>query len=134
MDLSSVEWATPSRRYREESKLPKGFEMAAQAKVKSEQCTKGFSYSSVLVALLAVGGAYVYFDRTSSLNKFSAAMTGKLCDMLPKVEDATPPTEENVATPPAIKISKSSTHYTLAEGETYDAKGELIGRIVYFFS
>ena len=133
MDLCSVQWATPSRRYREESKLPKGFEMAA-SKVKSEQCTKGFSYSSVLVALLAVGGAYVYFDRTSSLNKFSAAMTGKLCDMLPKVEDATPPTEETVATPPAIKISKSSTHYTLAEGETYDAKGELIGRIVYFFS
>ena len=126
MDLCSVEWATPSRRYREESKLPKGFEMAA-SKVKSEQCTKGFSYSSVLVALLAVGGAYVYFDRTSSLNKFSAAMTGKLCDMLPKVEDATPPTEETVATPPAIKISKSSTHYTLADGETYDAKGELIG-------
>ena len=108
--------------------------MAAQAKVKSEQCTKGFSYSSVLVALLAVGGAYVYFDRTSSLNKFSAAMTGKLCDMLPKVEDATPPTEETVATPPAIKISKSSSHYTLADGETYDAKGELIGRVVYFFS
>ena len=100
----------------------------AASKVKSEQCTKGFSYSSVLVALLAVGGAYVYFDRTSSLNKFSAAMTGKLCDMLPKVEDATPPTEENVATPPEIKISKSSTHYTLAEGETYDAKGELVNR------
>ena len=128
MDLCSVEWATPSRRYREESKLPKGFEMAA-SKVKSEQCTKGFSYSSVLVALLAVGGAYVYFDRTSSLNKFSAAMTGKLCDMLPKVEDATPPTKETVATPPEIKISKSSTHYTLAEGETYDAKGELISRV-----
>ena len=100
----------------------------AASKVKSEQCTKGFSYSSVLVALLAVGGAYVYFDRTSSLNKFSAAMTGKLCDMLPKVEDATPPTEETVATPPEIKISKSSTHYTPADGETYDAKGELVNR------
>jgi len=104
--------------------MPKGFEMAA-SKVRSEQCTKGFSYSSVLVALLAVGGAYVYFDRTSSLNKFSAAMTGKLCDMLPKVEDATPPTEETVATPPEIKISKSSTHYTLAEGESYDAKAAM---------
>ena len=133
MDLCSVEWATPSRRYREESKLPKGFEMAA-SKVKSEQCTKGFSYSSVLVALLAVGGAYVYFDRTSSLNKFSAAMTEKLCDMLPKVEDATPTTEETVATPPEIKISKSSTHYTPAEGESYDAKGELISRVGYFFT
>ena len=128
MDLCSVEWATPSRRYREESKLPKGFEMAA-SKVKSEQCTKGFSYSSVLVALLAVGGAYVYFDRTSSLNKFSAAMTEKLCDMLPKVEDTTPTTERTVATPPEIKISKSSTHYTLADGETYDAKGELTSRV-----
>jgi len=87
-------------------------------KQRSEQCVKGLSYSSVLVALLAVGGAYVYFDRTSTLNKFSAAVTETLCDtMLSKhqTEDAKPttptPVEDTVATPVAeVTPTKESSH------------------------
>jgi len=95
-------------------------------KQRSEQCIKGLSYSSVLVALLAVGGAYVYFDRTSTLNKFSAAVTEKLCDtMLSKHNEDTkpatpPPVEDNVATPTVaeIKPTKESSFNPIP----YDAK------------
>ena len=103
--------------------MVKGPEMASKASI------KGFSYSSVLVALLAVGGAYVYFDRTSSLNKFSVAVTEKLCDMLPNrlesTEDKTTP--DNAATPPntQIKLSKASSHTPqLINGASYNSKGE----------
>ena len=97
-------------------------------KQRSEQCIKGLSYSSVLVALLAVGGAYVYFDRTSTLNKFSAAVTETLCDtMLSKhqTEDAKPttptPVEDTVATPVAeVTPTKESSHNPVP----YDAKGK----------
>ena len=96
-------------------------------KQRSEQCIKGLSYSSVLVALLAVGGAYVYFDRTSTLNKFSAAVTEKLCDtILSKPNEdtvATPiPVEDNVATPTVaeIKPTKESSFNPIP----YDAKGK----------
>ena len=102
--------------------MVKGPEMASKASI------KGFSYSSVLVALLAVGGAYVYFDRTSSLNKFSVAVTEKLCDMLPnriESEDKTTP-DNAAATPPTtqIKLSKASSHNPqLINGASYNSKG-----------
>jgi len=112
-------------------KMPKGSEMAS-SKTRTEQCIKGISYSTVLVAFLVVGGAYVYFDRTSSLNKFSAAVTETLCDMLPNrglKKSATPPVEEEaVATPttPKIQPSKSSAHNPkLVNGASYDAKAAM---------
>jgi len=90
-------------------------------KQRSEQCIKGLSYSSVLVALLAVGGAYVYFDRTSTLNKFSTAVTETLCDnLMPKhqAEATTPPTPHATPATPEIKPSKESSH----NPSPYDAK------------
>ena len=92
-------------------------------KQRSEQCIKGLSYSSVLVALLAVGGAYVYFDRTSTLNKFSAAVTETLCDsIIPKhqAEATTPPTPHATPAMDEIKPSKESSHNPIP----YDAKGK----------
>ena len=94
-------------------------------KERFQQCFKGLSYSSVLVALLAVGGAYVYFDRTSTLNKFSVAVTETLCDtMLSKtIEPDTPTTlEPTVATPTVAetKPTKESSHNPVP----YDAKGK----------
>jgi len=104
--------------------MVKGPEMASKGSI------KGFSYSSVLVALLAIGGAYVYFDRTSSLNKFSVAVTEKLCDMLPNrlesTEDKTTP--DNAATPPTtqIKLSKASSHNPqLINGASYNSKAAM---------
>jgi len=95
-------------------------------KERFQQCFKGLSYSSVLVALLAVGGAYVYFDRTSTLNKFSVAVTETLCDtMLSKtIEHDTPTTiEPTVATPTVAetKPTKESSHNPVP----YDAKAAM---------
>jgi len=95
-------------------------------KERFQQCFKGLSYSSVLVALLAVGGAYVYLDRTSTLNKFSVAVTETLCDtMLSKtIEPDTPTTvEPTVATPTVAetKPTKESSHNPVP----YDAKAAM---------
>jgi len=96
-------------------------------KQRSEQCIKGLSYSTVLVALLAVGGAYVYFDRTSTLNKFSASLTETLCDTIMTKHHAEPttppPVEDTVATPTAaeIKPTKESSHNPIP----YDAKAAM---------
>jgi len=101
--------------------MVKGPEMASKASI------KGFSYSSVLVALLAVGGAYVYFDRTSSLNKFSVAVTEKLCDMLPnrhESEDKTTPADEVTATPPLL-TKESSYNPQLINGASYNSKAAM---------
>lgn len=85
------------------------------------QESKGFSYTSVLVGLLAVGGAYFYFDRTSSLNQFSSALTEKLCDKFSNHEAS--PTEETGPAPP--KLTKESLYNpSLAGGKSYDPKGK----------
>ena len=70
--------------------------MAATTTTKAT--TKGH-YCTYVVALVAVAGAYIYFDRTSTLNRFGVAVTETLCDMLPvKTSSSTPVSRHFVTT------------------------------------
>ena len=84
---------------------------------------KGQYCTSVIVALLALTGAYVYFDRTSTLNRFGAAVTETLCDMLPAPNPVkpTPPT-------PATSNPKKESEFNpkLPGGKSYNAKGTIL--------
>ena len=84
---------------------------------------KGYSYSSVLVAVLAVAGAYLYFDRCcmdSTLNRFSEVFCDKLsAQAAQKTEASTDITPEV-----APKLTRSSAYDPkLTGGKSYNAKG-----------
>lgn len=94
----------------------------------SSTTSKGsVSYTSVLVGLLAVGAAYMYFDRTSTLNQFSAAMTEKLCDMLPHhkkdLPQAQAPSENAQQEAAPTVVPNTFVKESTINPKPYDAKG-----------
>ena len=101
---------------------------------RNQTSSKGtFPYCSTIVALLAVSAVYVYFDRTSTLNKFSVAMTEKLCDMLPNKHEINHentyekmPEKSEEKTVKTKKPSKESLHNPkLQSGAVYNSKGKV---------
>ena len=87
----------------------------------------GVSYTSVFVAVLAVAGAYLYIDRTQTLNRFSEVF----CDTLStqaaqKSEPCCGDHEAQTDTPPVAqpKLTRGSAYDPkLAGGKSYNAKG-----------
>lgn len=85
---------------------------------------KSYSYTSVFVALLAIGGALMYFDRTSAFNSFGAAFAEKLCDIAQKENKVSDASSEQV--PAQVKLTKASSHNpSMSGGKAYNAKGEI---------
>ena len=78
---------------------------------------KSYSYTTVFVALLAVAGAYLYFDRTTTLNRFSEVF----CDTLVAETTKTSTTPEVPAAPKLTRGSSNDPH--VAGGKSYNAKG-----------
>lgn len=79
---------------------------------------KSYSYTSIFVALAAIGGALMYFDRTSTFNSFGAAFAEKLCDIAQKEKVA-----EASEAPAQVKLTKASS-YNPDMSKAYDAKGK----------
>lgn len=98
--------------------------MANGKMTQANKASKGFSYTPVLVAVLALGGAYLFTDKTATLNRFGEAVTERLCDLLPK----TPAQEPIAPTPnPTQKVLTKGSIYNpkLVGGESYNAKGSI---------
>ena len=98
----------------------------APRNVQNSDKNSSYTCTTVFVALLAIGGAYLYLDRTTTLNRFSEVF----CDTLSaqaqqqrNVEKA----ETETSTPEPCCKSKltrgSSNDPKLAAGESYNAKG-----------
>ena len=86
---------------------------------------KNYSYTTVFVALLAVAGAYLYFDRTTTLNRFSEVF----CDTLAAQHEAETKTDSccggtTSEEPVAPKLTRGSSNDPhVAGGKSYNAKG-----------
>ena len=82
----------------------------------------GYSYTSVFVAVLAVAGAYLYFDRTQTLNRFSEVFCDTLSTQTAQNTDhVEAQTDAPVAKP---KLTRGSAYDPkLAGGKSYNAKG-----------
>jgi len=103
----------------------------APRNVQNSDKNSSYTCTTVFVALLAIGGAYLYLDRTTTLNRFSEVF----CDTLSaqaqeqrNVEKA----ETETSTPEPCCKSKltrgSSNDPKLAAGESYNAKDALDAR------
>ena len=99
------------------SEQPSGLQKAKNV----SSTIKGFSYTQVAVALVAISGAYFFVDKSSTLNRFSEAVTERLCDMLPPPKPKATPTSNEEATPTLNK--ESSYNPKLSSGESYNPKG-----------
>jgi hypothetical protein len=100
--------------------------------------TKGYNYTSIVIASLAIAGAYIFVDKTATLNRFSEAVTGRLCDMLPQ-KTTVGADEQSItadATPnekPKFLNRQSSYNPKFPGGKSYNAKGEYVQTISIFF-
>jgi len=91
---------------------------------------KNYSYTTVFVALLAVAGAYLYFDRTTTLNRFSEVF----CDTLAAQHEAETKTDSccggtTSEEPVAPKLTRGSSNDPhVAGGKSYNAKDAMDAR------
>ena len=96
----------------------------APRNVQNSDKNSGYTCTTVFVALLAIGGAYLYLDRTTTLNRFSEVFCDTLSAQAQQRNVEKAETKTSTPEPVAPKLTRgSSNDPKLAGGKSYNAKG-----------